>query len=399
MKKLLQVFTALVLCLMLVATTVVITYTKVTEYYFGGGSDGAQASAERIGGKAAELYTCLDHYYIGQVDTGALSDAACSAMVDAVGDEWSYYISAEDYAAHVEQLENAYVGVGITIQENEDTGLLEVIAVAAGGPAEEAGVQTADQITAVDGQDVTQMTLEEIRALVRGEEGTQVVIDFLRDGQTVRVTLERRSIQNVVAHGQLLESGDGYVIIDNFDGGCAAQTRAVVEELQAQGAKAIIFDVRFNPGGLKRELIELLDDLLPEGEIFRTVDYAGREEISTSDADFLDLPMAVLVNVDSYSAAEFFAAALQEYEAATIVGVQTYGKGRFQSALQLSDGSAVNLSIGEYYTPQGRNLAGVGITPDVVVELDEEDLEALYYGRLPLEEDAQLQAAIAALAQ
>ena len=176
-------------------------------------------------------------------------------------------------------------------------------------------------------------------------------------------------------------------------------TRAAVEDLMAQGAKSIIFDVRFNPGGLKSELIELLDYLLPEGEIFHTVNYAGQEEISQSDADCVDIPMAGRVNIDSYSAAEFFAAALQEYDAATVVGVQTYGKGRFQSALQLSDGSAVNLSIGEYYTPAGKSLAGVGITPDIIVELDEADLEALYYGKLEIADDEQLQAAIQAMAE
>ena len=291
------------------------------------------------------------------------------------------------------------MGVGITIVLDEESGYLQVAEVTPNGPAHAAGVQVGDRIAAVDGVDVKNFAMEEIRNMVRGEEGTEVTIDFIRDGQTVSYTMTRSSIKTIVVHGQMLPSGDGYIVIDNFDGGCASEAIAAIEDLQAQGAKSIIFDVRFNPGGLKDELVQLLDYLLPEGEIFHTVNYAGREEISQSDAAYLDMPMAVLVNIDSYSAAEFFAAALQEYDAATVVGVQTYGKGRFQSALQLSDGSAVNLSIGEYYTPEGKCLAGVGITPDVVVELDEQDLEALYFGELALEEDEQLQAAIAAMAE
>ena len=395
MAKVLKFFTALILALMLVGLTVVITFAGFQQYYFGGNS----AAAKQVSSKTMELYAYLDHYFIGEVDPDAVADAASAAMVMAIDDEWSYYISAEDYAAHIEQLENAYVGVGITIQLHEESGLYEVTEVNDGGPAEQAGVQVGDRITAVDGTDVRDLPLEDIRNMVRGEAGTEVTVDFLRDGETVICTMVRASIKTIVVHAQMLPSGDGYIIIDNFDGGCAAETQAAVEDLMAQGAKSIIFDVRFNPGGLKSELIELLDYLLPEGEIFHTVNYAGQEEISQSDADCVDIPMAVLVNIDSYSAAEFFAAALQEYDAATVVGVQTYGKGRFQSALQLSDGSAVNLSIGEYYTPAGKSLAGVGITPDIIVELDEADLEALYYGKLEIADDEQLQAAIQAMAE
>ena len=393
MAKVLKFFTALILALMLVGLTVVITFAGFQQYYFGGNS----AAAKQVSSKTMELYAYLDHYFNGEVDPDAVADAASAAMVMAIDDEWSYYISAEDYAAHIEQLENAYVGVGITIQLHEESGLYEVTEVNAGGPAEQAGVQVGDRITAVDGTDVRDLPLEDIRNMVRGEAGTEVTVDFLRDGETVTCTMVRASIKTIVVHAQMLPSGDGYIIIDNFDGGCAAETQAAVEDLMAQGAKSIIFDVRFNPGGLKSELIELLDYLLPEGEIFHTVNYAGQEEISQSDADCVDIPMAVLVNIDSYSAAEFFAAALQEYDAATVVGVQTYGKGRFQSALQLSDGSAVNLSIGEYYTPAGKSLAGVGITPDIVVAVDEETAFNIYAGIQDPETDPQIQAAVDAL--
>ena len=198
---------------------------------------------------------------------------------------------------------------------------------------------------------------------------------------------------------ELLESGDGYIKINNFDSHCARDTIAAIEELVGQGAKALIFDLRFNPGGYKHELVEVLDYLLPEGPLFRSVDYKGGEEVDYSEASYLDIPMAVLVNEDSYSAAEFFAAALQEYEAAVVVGAQTCGKANYQQTFRLSDGSAIAISTGHYQTPNGVTLAGVGVTPDIPVEVDQETYLAIYYETLDKAEDAQLQAAITALAE
>ena len=172
---------------------------------------------------------------------------------------------------------------------------------------------------------------------------------------------------------------------------------AAIQALIAEGAAALIFDVRFNPGGYKSEMVTLLDYLLPEGPLFRAVDYRGKERVDTSDAQCLELPTAVIVNLNSYSAAEFFAAALSAYDAAVTVGEKTFGKGYFQNTFALSDGSAVTLSIGKYYTPEGENLAGVGLTPDVEIPLTEEESAKLLSGALPVEEDPQIQAAITAL--
>lgn len=392
LKKTAIVLTALAGALMVAGLTFVITFTVFHSYYFGG--DSAQSQA--VAAKTAELYETIDRYYIGEYDDQTLADYACAGMVQGIGDEWSYYITADEYSDYLDQLSNTYVGIGITILQQED-GSIVVQDVTEGGPAQQAGVQAGDVVVSVDGTAVDGMTVSELKELVRGEAGTTVEMEFLRQSERVSLTIERQSIEEEVVHAQLLDSGDGYIKIDNFDGGCTEKTIAAIEDLQAQGANSIIFDVRNNPGGLKDEVIALLDYLLPEGEIFHTVNFAGQEEISESDADYLDMPMAVLVNISSYSAAEYFAAALQEYDAAIIVGEQTYGKGYFQTALQLSDGSAVNLSIGKYYTPQGKNLAGVGITPDEVVELDDEAEEALLYGTLEIDEDLQLQTAISSL--
>lgn len=347
--------------------------------------------------KLDQLEALIDGCFIGEADSEALEDAAAAAMVSATGDRWSYYIPASEYETYREQMENAYVGVGITIQVlEEDAGFL-IMSVTEGGPAEEAGLMVGDVLIMVDDQDVRGMTTEEVRNLVRGQEGTKVVMTVLRQGEHTSAAVERRKVQTPVAAYELLEGNVGLVTIENFDTRCAEETIAAIDTLLNNGAKKLIFDVRHNPGGYATELVKVLDYLLPEGELFRAVDYNGKENVDYSDADCLDMPMAVLVNAGSYSAAEFFAAALQEYEAAVVVGVQTSGKGYFQNTFRLNDGSAVALSIGKYYTPNGNNLANVGVTPDVVVTVDEETESAIYYGTLAREDDPQLQAAIKAL--
>lgn len=349
--------------------------------------------------KAAEVQEIIETYFIDDYDEDTLADGAASGMVDATGDEWSYYLSADEVAAYEESMANAYVGVGITITEDAEAGGMRVEEVVSGGPAEEAGIRVGDLLLAVEGEDVLPLGIDGTRNLVRGEEGTRVNMHFSRNGTEYDVSVERRSIETPVVTGELLDGSIGYVKIDNFDERSAAETIAFVKDLIGQGAEALLFDVRFNPGGYADELVKVLDYLLPEGDLFRSVDYAGREEVDTSDASCVELPMAVLVNEDSYSAAEFFAAALQEYEWATIVGSQTYGKGNFQTAFYLSDGSMVNLSIGKYYTPGGKSLSETGVTPDVVVDLDDEQYALLYYNALEQADDPQFQAAIDTLTQ
>ncbi len=361
-----------------------------------GGSTLAQWKSWSDSPKLQQLEQLILERFIGDADQTALEDAAANAMIEAMGDRWSYYISAEDYAAHMEQMNNAYVGIGVTIQQREEGGFI-ITVVNAGGPAEAAGLLPEDVIVAVAGQSVLEMDASECRTLVRGEEGTTVEITVVRDGQRQSFMVERRTVQTPVATARLLEDGIGLVIIENFDERCYDESVAAIRELTRQGATALIFDVRYNPGGYKTELVKLLDYLLPEGELFHSEDYLGNTSVDRSDAACLELPMAVLVNGSSYSAAEFFAAALSEYEAAVIVGEKTSGKGYFQNTFRLSDGSAVAISTGRYTTPKGVSLEGVGITPDVIVEVDEQTAYGIYTGTLEPADDPQLQAAIAAL--
>ena len=298
-----------------------------------------------------------------------------------------------------EQMQNAYVGIGVTITLQEQDGGMRVEQVTAGGPAEEAGMQVGDIITEVEGESTLTLGMAGTRAKVRGEEGTSVALTILRGGERLTLTVERRSIETAVATYEMLDDQIGYVKIANFDTRCFDEASAAIDALLDDGAQALIFDVRNNGGGYKDELVKILDRLLPEGILFQSEDYSGTKQTDRSDTACIELPMAVLVNQDSYSAAEFFAAALQEYGWATVVGTKTCGKGNFQTAFTLSDGSMLNLSIGKYFTPNGRSLTDIGVTPDEPVELSDEDAAKLLYGQLAHTDDAQLQAAIRAIRQ
>lgn len=349
--------------------------------------------------KMQEIQSYLDHYFIGDIDETAMADSIAEGMIAGTGDRWSYYISADDYDSYMESVNNAYVGIGIVIQlANEDDPGFTIMSVTEGGPAEKAGLRVGDILTKVEGESVVEMGMEETRNHVRGEEGTRVTITVLRGGVEQEYSVERANIAVVNVRSEMLTDEIGYISIDNFDSNCARDSISAIESLQSQGAKKLIFDVRFNPGGFKSELVELLDYILPEGKLFISEDYSGEETVDYSDADCLNMDIAVLVNGDSYSAAEFFAAALKEYGVAQVVGTQTCGKGYFQTTFPLSDGSAIAISIGKYRTPNGVSLAEVGgLVPDQVVELDQEDYEALYYDQLSHKDDPQLEKAIEAL--
>lgn len=280
---------------------------------------------------------------------------------------------------------------------SEDPAGLEIVGISDGGGAQEAGLQLHDVLIEIDGQSCAEMSVSDAGDLVRGEEGTTMDFTVSRDGEQMKFTVTRKRMETPVATYEMLSSGYGLITIENFESRATTETVSAIETLMEQGAKGLIFDLRFNPGGYKKELVQILDYLLPEGILFRSEFYDGTVEVDHSDANCVDIPMAVLVNQDSYSAAEFFAAALQEYGVAQVVGQQTSGKGYFQSTFRLQDGSAAAISVGKYYTPNGVSLAGVGVTPDIPVEVDDKTYGAIYFGILEPEEDEQLQAAVAAL--
>lgn len=347
--------------------------------------------------KLEDLENLILTSFAGDADKTKIEDAAADAMVNAMGDRWSYYIPAAELPSFLENSENAYVGIGVTVQATDDNSGLMVIAVQPGGPAEEAGVQVGDVIIQVDGESAQDRTVTEISAMIKGEEGTVVSITVLRSGEGITMSMTRKRMETTVTSSKLLNEHVGLVTIQNFDERCADETIAAIKALLNQGADMLLFDVRNNPGGYVDELTKILDYLLPEGNLIRTVGTDGSDETVTSDADCVKVPMAVLVNENTYSAAELFAVDLGEYGVARIFGQKTSGKGFFQQVFQFSDGSAAGISVGRYYTSQGNNLEGIGLTPDEEIKLDDESEALLYNGMLEPENDAQLQAAMSYL--
>lgn len=347
--------------------------------------------------KLEDLENLILTSFAGDADKTKIEDAAADAMVNAMGDRWSYYIPASELPSFLENSENAYVGIGVTVQATDDNSGLMVIAVQPGGPAEEAGVQVGDVIIQVDGESAQDRTVTEISAMIKGEEGTVVSITVLRSGEGITMSMTRKRMETTVASSKLLNEHVGLVTIQNFDERCADETIAAIKALLNQGADMLLFDVRNNPGGYVDELTKVLDYLLPEGKLIRTVGTDGSDETVTSDADCVKVPFAVLVNENTYSAAELFAVDLSEYGVARIFGQKTSGKGFFQQVFQFPDGSAAGISVGRYYTSQGNNLEGIGLTPDEEIKLDDESEALLYNGMLEPENDAQLQAALSYL--
>lgn len=347
--------------------------------------------------KLEYLQAILETYYIDidNVDMGKVEDAAAEAMVDALGDRWSYYFSAEEYAALEEQNNNSYVGIGITVTVREDQIGFDITQVEPGGSAKEAGILPGDILVGAEGESFAGKDIDICSQIIRGEAGTAVTVNIIRDGQEMAFTLTRKLIEVEVASGQMLPGNIGLITIKNFNANCYSHSRAAIEKLIAEGATSLIFDVRNNPGGYKDEMVDLLDYLLPKGKLFISRDYTGKESTDSSDAKCLEMPMTVIVNENSYSAAEFFAAALEEYNWATVVGAPTCGKGNFQVTLRLPDGSGVGLSIGKYYTPNGVSLAEVGgLVPEHLVEVDDLLMAQIYAGLVAPADDPQIQEAV-----
>lgn len=316
-----------------------------------------------------------------EADLDRAADQALSGLVGGLGDRWSYYLDEESYQQMVTRRANNYVGVGITVTYEREEGLL-VQAVTAGGPAEAAGVVPGDIVIAVDGVSIAGEARYDATPLIQGEEGTTVELTLLgADGVERTVTCVRATLRNPSATHTMLEGNIGYVQLSNFYSGSADSFREEVDALISEGAKALVIDVRDNPGGYTSELKEMLDYLLPEGAVFTEKPRWGSADVYQSDEACVDLPMVVLVNRDTYSAAELLAAQIRESIGAPIVGEVTSGKGYYQITYLLPNGGGIGLSSGTYCTGSGHSLIGEGIIPDVELELSES-------------EDNQLQAAV-----
>ena len=332
--------------------------------------------------------------FVGDYDPGTAMDSALMGMVEGLGDRWSFYLNAEESAYQRERENNRYVGIGVTVSQEDARGLL-LLQVYALSPAERAGLKAGELITAVDGASAAGEGQKSALDAIKGEEGTEVRLTVMgADGKSKEVSVVRQAIQGQLVRYELLDSGVGYIAVSRFYTGCAQQFRAAVDDLVEKGAVGLIFDMRNNGGGYVHELTDMLDYLLPEGPIFRSQDVMGLEEVTQSDENYVNLPMATLVNSDTYSAAEIFAAQLQESVGAAIVGEETSGKGYSQQTVSLPNGGELHLSTAKYTTGAGVSLVGTGVSLDAETALTAEERLALNVGRLEHEEDAQLQKAL-----
>lgn len=355
----------IIACLAVAIVTAILTYVAAIG---GFGSKQYFDDARRY----VEIEKIIDDNYIGDADYNELYNAAAAAMVKSIGDKWSYFMNAEEYEAYKLSSSNEYSGIGVSVKVNS-SGEFEVFSVEESSPAANAGIAVGDIITAIDGEDVSDKTLEDVSLLIRSKVNKDFPMTLESSGDTKTVTVACEIIYKNPVSSRLLDGNIGYINISNFEAGSSENTKKAIEQLLQTGATSFIFDVRNNPGGLLTELVDLLDYILPEGDLFISVDKSGKETVQTSDKVSLKNKMIVLVNGNSYSAAEFFAAALQEYNWATVVGEQTTGKARSQITLELSDGSAVHISTHKYLTPNRVDLAEAGgVTPDIAVAQDDE---------------------------
>lgn len=345
--------------------------------------------------KANKLKALIDLYYWKDAEDSDLYEGMYQGMLWSLGDPYSCYYTKEDYAALMEEMEGTYCGIGALVSQNASTKVITIVRPFVNGPAYNAGMLPGDILTGIDGEDVSSWDIDLAVKHMKGEQGTVVDVEVWRAslGEYVELSITRDLVEVETVTYEMLDDSIGYIYVMQFDEVTTQQFETALNELKEQGMQGLVVDIRDNGGGLLTTVCDMLDMFLEENDlIVYTLDkYNTKEEIFAHEGSIGKLPMAVLVNGYSASASEVFSGALQDYGLATIVGTQSFGKGIVQSVIPLSDGSAVKLTVSNYYTPNGRNIHGTGITPDVVVELSEELKQKPV---VPLSEDNQVQAAI-----
>ena len=379
---------------------------------------------QRIGNKLDLLEQVVDNYFLFEedVDTEQMEAGIYKGMLAGLEDPYTTYYTAEEYRAMTEETEGVYCGIGVQVSQNLETGIITILRVFPGSPAEEAGLKKGDILYKVGALDVYDQELDTlVSQYIRGEEGTFVDLTVLRDGEEISATVERRMVESVTVESQLLPDKTGYVMVTQFDLVTADQFISAVDSLEKQGMERLVIDLRDNPGGVVDACVKMAAYLLPEdqydGTILSTADKNGEgdryycqdgkllfegsgsnPEYPMDDGHELNMPIAVLINGMSASASEVFAGALRDYGMATLVGTTSFGKGIVQALLPLDDGSAVKVTIAHYYTPAGHDIHKKGLEPDVEIPLElDEDLIGQY--DVPLDRDNQVQKAIEVLKQ
>ena len=385
-------FAAVIAVLAAAVLASMITFLNVRQSYH---TKLAEISKSRFAdSKLSQVDDIYRNYYINGIDDEKLVDGLIDGYIYGAGDKYGNYMSKDEYEAYSKSLDSKAEGIGVSVIWDTERRLIEVISVYADSPAEEAGMLTGDLIYEVDGKSVSELGFDASVSAIKGESGTKVNLTVLRGGsdEQIHLTSERRSINiSTVIYDVYGETG--VIKVSNFYASTPDEVKAAVSKAQNDGCKKLIFDMRNNSGGLLKSVEEVLDYLLPEGVVVRRLDASGKWTEYKSDAMCVDLPMAVIVNEHTASAAELFTSALMDFDYAKVVGTQTYGKGTVTAPYTLSDGSVIYISIEHYYPPESDNFEGKGITPDIVIDLSDEAKKINFYKLTP-EQDAQLQKAL-----
>lgn len=330
-------------------------------------SDGIGSEVE---GKLNAIDSVLESFYFGDVDDETAKDNIYKAYLSSYGDKYTMYYTADEYKALKESTNGKFYGIGAVCQLSGEGGVL-LVDVYDNGAGYQAGLRSGDRVVNVDGRDITGMELSSAVALIKGDKGTSVTLEVIRGTERLTFSAVRDAVEAKTVSYTLLDNNIGYLSISQFEEVTTNQFKAAVEDLQSQGMKGLVIDIRNNPGGLLDTVVGMLKYMLPDGLIVYTEDKQGnRKEYKGQDNDEFNLPLAVIVNGNSASASEIFAGAIQDYGKGTIIGTQTYGKGIVQTVKPLTDGSAIKFTIAKYFTPKGQDIHGKGVTPDMVVEYD-----------------------------
>lgn len=316
------------------------------------------------------VYRFIETKYVNDTDDVKLIDGAIDGMVKSLNDPHSNYLSPKMYKTLMEQTEGSFAGIGVVMgMDNEQK--IHIVGIMENSPGQKAGLQEGDEILAVDGVPVTQMAFDEVAAHVRGQAGTDVVLTIMRDNANQDITITRDNIKLKTVGHKMLDNNIGYIQIVSFSEDTANEFNEAYNDLKNQGMKALVLDLRNNPGGLLTTCVEIAKKLVPKGEIVSIVDKQGNKETYSSSLEAPEYPLVVLINKNSASASEILSGAIQDTKAGTIIGNTSYGKGSVQTILPMFEDDAVKLTIAKYYTPSGRSIDGTGITPDIEINLDE----------------------------
>lgn len=338
-----------------------------------GTSLGRESVSKDVERKISGLRELIDAKYLGDVDDSELEEGIYKGLVSGLEDPYSVYYDEEETKSMMESNEGEYCGIGAVLTRNMDTGIITLVQIYDDSPAMEAGLEAGDILYKVEDKEVTGEDLTEVVSHIKGEKGTEVQLTVLRgdDNKEVTVTAVRNTVQVQTVKHEMKNDGIGYLAVSEFDLVTYEQYKEALADLENQGMKGLVVDLRNNPGGNLETVCDILDLMLPEGLIVYTEDKEGnRDEKKSDEENQFCLPMVVLMNGNSASASEIYAGAIQDYGTGKIVGTQSYGKGVVQQIFMLKDGTSVKLTIAEYFTPKGRNINGKGISPDVEVEYE-----------------------------